>query len=92
VVAGQTLALLTLPVHAFANLGVSPDGIWLYFTQVANSDQLYRYVVHSSRVTNELLTRYGPRTDVMRIPSAGGRTQIVARDGGQVAVPGAGGS
>ncbi len=85
---GRVRTILTLPVHAFANLNVSRDGHWLYFTQVANSDVLYQHLVHSPNVTNALLTRYGPRTSVIRVPSDGGSLQIVAKDSGQVAVPG----
>ena len=85
---GLVRTILTLPVHAFANLSVSSDGRWLSFTQVTNSDVLYQHLVHSPRVTNALLTRYGPRISVIRVPSGGGKLQIVAKDSGQVAVPG----
>ncbi|GAC1473012.1 MAG: hypothetical protein PVSMB7_26400 [Chloroflexota bacterium] len=85
---GLVRTILTLPVHAFANLSVSRDGRWLYFTQVTNSDVLYQHLIHSPSVTNALLIRYGPRTSVIRVPSGGGTLQMVAKDSGQVAVPG----
>lgn len=87
---GRVRTILTLPVHAFANLSVSGDGRWLYLTRITNSDRLYQHLVHSPNVTNALLTRYGPRTSVIRVPSDGGSLQIVANDSGQVAVPGNG--
>jgi Tol biopolymer transport system component len=91
VMSGQIRTLLTLPVHAFANLAMSPDGRWLYFAQVTNSDLLYQQLVRKAKVTNELLARNGPRTAVLRILSAGGRPQMIAQDSGQVAVPGSSG-
>lgn len=88
VTSGQVRTLLTRPVHAFANLAPSADGRWLYFTQVTNSDELYRHLIHAPAVTNRLLTRYGPRTDVLRIPAVGGPVQTVIQDSGQVTVSG----
>lgn len=89
---GKVTTVLTLPVHAFANLAMSPDGKWLYFTKVPNSDVLYQHLIHSPKVTNELLTRYGPRAAVMRMATAGGQLQTLARDSAGVALPGVGGS
>ncbi|GAC1514311.1 MAG: hypothetical protein NVS2B16_20800 [Chloroflexota bacterium] len=86
---GLIRTILTLPVHAFANLTVSRDGRWLYCTQVPNSDQLYRHLVHSPNVTNALLTRYGPRTTIIRVPSDGGSPRVLAKESGVVALSGA---
>jgi len=86
VASGAVTAILTLPVHAFANLAVSSDGRWVYSTEITNSDRLYHHLVHSPVVTNALLTQYGPRTHVLRVSSGGGAPQTVAQDSGQVAV------
>ncbi|MGI8825065.1 MAG: hypothetical protein ACR2JC_05360 [Chloroflexota bacterium] len=90
-VSGRVQAILTLPVHAFANLAVSADGRWLYFTEISNSDQLYRHLVGAPKVTNAMLTQYGPTTNTLRISTGGGRSQVVARDAGQIAVSNTGG-
>ncbi len=90
VASGAVATILALPVHAFATLAISSDGHWLYATEIPNSDQLYQHLVHSPVVTNDLLTRYGPHTEVLRVPSGGGPIRTVARDSGQIAVSGTG--
>ncbi len=90
VASGRVATILALPVHAFANLAISSDGRWLYATEITNSDRLYQHLVHSPVVTNDLLTRYGPRTHVLRVPSGGGSIHMVAKGGGQIAVSGTG--
>ena len=90
VASGVVTTILTLPVHAFANLAVSSDGRWLYVTEITNSDRLYQHLVHSPVVTNALLTQYGPRTHVLRVSSGGGLPLTVARDSGQVTVSNSG--
>lgn len=83
---GRVTALLDAPVHGIGNLSVSPDGRWLYFTRVTNSDALYRHLVGRPHVTNALLQRYGPNTAVVRMPAAGGTVRVVSNESGQVAV------
>jgi len=90
VASGTVATILALPVHAFANLAMSSDDRWLYATEITNSDRLYQHLVHSPVVTNDLLTRYGPRTQVLRVLRGGGSVHMVARDSGQIAVSGTG--
>lgn len=84
---GRVSTIFQAPIHGFANLAFSPDGKWLYFTQVTNSDALYRHLIGQPHVTDAALQRYGPKIAVMRIPSSGGTVQSVALDAGQVTVP-----
>ena len=90
VASGTVTTILALPIHAFANLAISSDGRWIYATEITNSDQLYQHLIHSPVVTNDVLMRYGPRTEVVRVPSTGGTVQTVVRNGGQITVSGTG--
>lgn len=86
VASGTVTTILALPIHAFANLAISPDGRWIYATEITNSDRLYQHLIHSPVVTNDALMRYRPRTEVVRVPSTGGAVQKVVHNGGQISI------